>query len=256
EPAFTRRVPGTVIYAHPGDWLRIHVKNADGVPHSFHLHGLRYGIDSDGSWPFGTQSDDGRRSDEICPGQMWTYTYHATHHTIGAWPFHDHCRDIGLYINRGLFGAVVVLPEHEHHHLPHFPYPPEFEKHVHDVLKHLQERKGHSHSSHHHQSGANAPTHPMAMGMAGRMPMGGAMPMGGQHPRARGGGERVETPPELLPYLATLDELAHAPQPLPPHDHVLHVPLFFHQMSGFRGSPVFESAPLNVGGVYTSPTFT
>src|SRR5262247_4005491 len=197
EPPFTRRVPGTVIYARPGDRLRIHVKNGDVQPHSFHLHGLRYGIDSDGSWPFGTQSDDGRRSDEICPGQMWTYTYHATHHTIGAWPFHDHCRDIGLYINRGLFGAVVVLPEHEHHHLPHFPYPPEFEKHVHDVLKHLQERKGHSHSSHHHQSGANAPTHPMAMGMAGRMPMGGAMPMGGQHPRARGGGERVETPPEL-----------------------------------------------------------
>src|SRR5258707_15111661 len=27
EPAFTRRVPGTVIYAKPGDWLRIHVKN-------------------------------------------------------------------------------------------------------------------------------------------------------------------------------------------------------------------------------------
>ncbi len=48
EPAFTRRVPGTVIYAKPGEWLRIHVKNADGAPHSFHLHGLRYGIDSDG----------------------------------------------------------------------------------------------------------------------------------------------------------------------------------------------------------------
>jgi len=69
EPAFTRRVPGTVIYSKPGDWLRIHVKNADINPHSFHIHGVRYGIDADGSWPFGTQSDDGRRSDEICPGQ-------------------------------------------------------------------------------------------------------------------------------------------------------------------------------------------
>ena len=74
EPAFTRRVPGAVIYAKPGDWLRIHVKNADIDPHSFHIHGVRYGIDSDGSWPFGTQSDDGRRSDEICPGETWTYT--------------------------------------------------------------------------------------------------------------------------------------------------------------------------------------
>src|SRR5579859_5756841 len=78
EPAYTRRVPGTVIYARPGDTLRIHVKNADIVPHSFHVHGVRYGIDSDGSWPFGTQSDDGRRSDEICPGQTWTYTYDVT----------------------------------------------------------------------------------------------------------------------------------------------------------------------------------
>src|ERR1700731_1618375 len=42
EPAFTRRVPGTVIYGRPGDWLRIHVKNADSAPHSFHLHGVRY----------------------------------------------------------------------------------------------------------------------------------------------------------------------------------------------------------------------
>ena len=39
-----------------------------------------------------------------------------------------------------------------------------------------------------------------------------------------------------------------------PHD-VLHVPLFFHQMSGMRGSPVFQSAPLNPGQVYEM-TFT
>src|SRR6516164_5738674 len=110
EPAFTRRVPGTVIYAKPGDWLRIHVKNADSTAHSFHLHGVRYGIDSDGSWPFGTQSDDGRRSDEICPGQTWTYTYEVTEQTVGVWPFHDHYRNIGTYVNRGLFGGLVVLP--------------------------------------------------------------------------------------------------------------------------------------------------
>jgi plastocyanin len=65
-----------------------------------------------------------------------------------------------------------------------------------------------------------------------------------------------ETPPALVPYLATLDELAHAPQPPPPPEHLLHVPLFFHQMSGARGTPVFQSAPLNPGGTYTSPVFT
>ena len=52
--------------------------NADAMPHSFHVHGLRYGADSDGSWPFGTQATDGRRSDEICPGQTWTYRFEIT----------------------------------------------------------------------------------------------------------------------------------------------------------------------------------
>src|SRR6266853_5185201 len=137
EPAFPRRVPGTVIYAKPGEWLRIHVKNADGTPHSFHMHGLRYGIDSDGSWPFGTQSDDGRRSDEICPGQTWTYTFEVTEKTIGVWPFHDHYRNIGAYVNRGLFGGLVVLPEKEHEHLPRFPLPPHFEERLQEVLKKL-----------------------------------------------------------------------------------------------------------------------
>src|SRR3954454_9231349 len=109
EPAYPHRVPGTVIYAHPGDTLRIHVRNADVQPHSFHVHGLRYGIDSDGSWPFGTHSSDGRRSDEICPGQHWTYTYEVTDEMLGAWPFHSHWRNIGDDTNRGLFGGIVVL---------------------------------------------------------------------------------------------------------------------------------------------------
>src|SRR5207248_5792347 len=92
--------------------------------------------------------------------------------------------------------------------------------------------------------------------MAGPVPGPMPMPGGGQLPRPGHGLELSEVPPELVPYLATLDELAHAPQPLPPREHTLHVPLFFHQMSGFRGTPVFESAPLNVGGYYVSPVFT
>jgi hypothetical protein len=136
--------------------LRIHVKNADIAPHSFHLHGLRYGIDSDGSWPFGTQSDDGRRSDEICPGQIWTYTYEVTNETVGAWPFHDHCRNIGTYINRGLFGGIVVLPEKEHEELARFPYPPGFEKRVQEVLKKLSDPQ---HPKAHSQAGARMESH-------------------------------------------------------------------------------------------------
>jgi plastocyanin len=279
EPAFSRRVPGTVIYARPGDRLRIHVRNADIVPHSFHIHGVRYGIDSDGSWPFGTQSDDGRRSDEICPGQTWTYTYEVTDETVGAWPFHDHCRNIGAYINRGLFGGLVVLPEKEHEQLPKFLLPEGFKQEVERVLVELEGRVHRPHRT------ARAPAQGMrpegervVMSPLGpiparmltpvlmrmplpstpmTMPMPAPLPMpGAQTARNTHGMDLGEVPSALVPYLATLDELAHAPQPLPGPEHSLHVPLFFHMMSGARGTPVFQSAPLNPGGAYTSPVFT
>ena len=110
EPVFPHRVPGTVIYTRPGEHLHIHVLNGDVMPHSFHVHGLRYGIESDGSWPLGTQATDGRRSDEICPGQTWIYHFDVTEEMVGAWPFHEHYRMIGESVNRGLFGGIVVLP--------------------------------------------------------------------------------------------------------------------------------------------------
>jgi plastocyanin len=249
EPAFTRRVPGTVIYASPGEWLRIHVKNADVVPHSFHIHGLRYGIDSDGSWPFGTQSSDGRRSDEICPGQKWTYSYQVTNETVGAWPFHDHCRNIGTYVNRGLFGGLVVLPRSECDERPRFPYPPGFEDRIEEVLKELDDHK-------HHQPRPHPDTMTMTAVPSGSgmgMPMGpsGNQPSGHMH-----GLDLSDVPEELVGYLVSLDELAHAPHPEPDRDKPLHVPLFFHQMSGMRGTPVFQSAPLNVGAPFVSPVFT
>jgi len=259
EPAFPRRVPGTVIYVKPGELLCIHVKNADSAPHSFHLHGLRYGIDSDGSWPFGTQSDDGRRSDEICPGQTWTYTFEATEEMIGAWPFHDHYRNIGASVNRGLFGGLVVLPEKEHEHLPHFPLPGNFERRVHELLKKLEVKPAHPQKPQHAARAAGMTgMNPMHGAMPGSMagPMPGQMLAGGQLPMKAHGLDFSEVPPELVPYLVTLDEFAHAPQPLPPREHLLHVPLFFHQMSGFRGTPVFQSAPLNPGATFASPVFS
>jgi plastocyanin len=109
EPAWDRRVPGCVLYAHPGERLFIHVLNGDPSDcHSFHLHGLRYGIESDGAWPFGVASRSGRRSDEIRPGETWTYVFDATNETIGVWPFHDHVRNVQANVNRGLFGALIV----------------------------------------------------------------------------------------------------------------------------------------------------
>jgi copper chaperone CopZ len=65
EPVHAHRVPGTVIYAYPGDHLHIKVVNGDTMPHSFHVHGLSYGIESDGSWPFGTFKTCGYCADSI-----------------------------------------------------------------------------------------------------------------------------------------------------------------------------------------------
>jgi FtsP/CotA-like multicopper oxidase with cupredoxin domain len=108
EPRYDRRVPGAVLYAEPGERLFIHVLNADDFPHSFHVHGLVYGIDSDGSWPFGVADPDGRRSDAICPGDEWCYTFDVTEETIGAWPFHDHYAHVSDNVNLGLFGGLIV----------------------------------------------------------------------------------------------------------------------------------------------------
>jgi plastocyanin len=110
EPTYTHRVPGTVIYTRPCQRLKIHVWNTDAVPHSLHVHGLRYGIDSDGSWPFGTEAaHHGGRSDAICPGETWIYTFDVPDNAIGAWPFHDHTHHMFTKIDEGLFGGIVVL---------------------------------------------------------------------------------------------------------------------------------------------------
>lgn len=108
EPIWNRRVPATVLWTEPGERLRVHVLNADTAPHSLHVHGLVYGIDSDGSWPLGVAATDGRRSDAICPGEQWCYVFDVTEDTVGAWPFHDHVQDIEATADRGLFGGIVV----------------------------------------------------------------------------------------------------------------------------------------------------
>ncbi|HKB68280.1 MAG TPA: galactose oxidase-like domain-containing protein [Pyrinomonadaceae bacterium] len=109
EPLYEERVPGAVIYARPNQRLKIHVWNTDDVPHSLHAHGLRYGIDSDGTWPFGTQASAGGRSDAICPGETWCYTFDVTYDMIGVWPFHDYTHYSNISIEQGLFGGIVVL---------------------------------------------------------------------------------------------------------------------------------------------------
>ena len=150
-----------------------------------------------------------------------------------------------MSINRGLFGGIIVLPREECEQVPRFPLPKGLE----------EEMQKHHHTGHNEQM----PTmpKPTATGMA--MPRPGAIGPGLAHDMDLAG-----VPEHLLPYVVLLDELAHAPQShhIPKYPHVLHVPIFLHQMSGARGAPVFQSSPLagpggGMGGAtFTSPTFT
>ena len=181
EPVYHRRVPGTVIYARPGDRLQIHVLNWDTEPHSFHVHGLQYGLAGDGTWPFGVQATDGRRSDEICPGSSWTYIYEVTNESVGAWPFHDHCHDIGANVNRGLIGGIVVLPRRQRP-----PAAIELPPIVHEFLRARAVKPG------------PMPRGDMGMAMAmprAPQPQPGAMPMPTPMPMPRGGGMPMDIYP-------------------------------------------------------------
>lgn len=266
EPLYTHRVPGTVIYAQPGERLHIHVLNADVMPHSFHVHGLLYGADSDGSWPFGTQITDGRRSDEICPGQTWTYRYDVRDDMIGAWPFHDHSHHIGESVNRGLFGGIVVLPK-AGDRPPRYKLPPIAEAFFKRCCRELGEDgeidpcpPGH-HKPHHagaHMLGAapiagsghaHIPAQPVAahLGHSGHEPppAGGGNGHGGDH-------GHVEAPKTardfehrgVLDFLEEWFQLDYAHPPRKDDD-TLHVPMFFHVMSRGRGTPAFNSGPFS-----------
>ena len=246
EPMYHRRVPGTVIYAEPGDRLLIHVLNADVDPHSFHLHGLRYGIDSDGSWPFGTQSTDGRRSDEICPGQSWTYIYDITNAMVGAWPFHDHHRHIGDYINRGLFGGLVVLPSRGVRPPPTLKLPPVVGRLLKDREKMMRPAPPDPGPP---LRGAMAvPAAPAMVGMAMPGGMGAAMG-GGMGGMGTGDFEADSVVAFLEEWLMRSDV-----HPEIRETDVLHVPVFFHQMSG-SAPPAFDSGPLAPGAPVYDVTF-
>jgi FtsP/CotA-like multicopper oxidase with cupredoxin domain len=238
EPIYTHRVPGTVIYARPGERLHIHVFNADAMPHSFHVHGLRYGIDSDGSWPLGTQAADGRRSDEICPGQSWTYRFDVDDDMVGPWPFHDHSRHIGESVNRGLFGGVIVLPK-ECDEPGRFELPPLVKEFVDRCCRvHPEdEPKREPHVEHGLEHG---PGH----GSGGHG--------GGGHGRGRH--VRDFEHKGVLDFLEEWAQLEYA-HPRPEKTETLHVPMFFHVMSRGRGTPAFNSGPFSPAAAPFEATF-
>lgn len=233
EPVFTHRVPGTVIYAHPGDHLHIKVVNGDTMPHSFHVHGLSYGIDSDGSWPFGTQSTDGRRSDEICPGQYWIYHFTITDEMLGAWPFHDHARHIAESINRGLFGGIVVLLKS--HRPPHrMTLPPMVAGYLKSKFTDLQL----DHED--HARDIDPVVHDMPVHTAA---VSGGHEHGGNYFLTGSVDYDLRARRDFLEEWSQLHYAHHRPLPT----ETLHVPMFIHQMSKVKGAAAFNKSPFSPG---------
>jgi plastocyanin len=244
EPIYTHRVPGTVIYTKPGERLHIHLLNADSMPHSLHVHGLKYGIDSDGSWPFGTQASDGRRSDEICPGQSWTYKFDVTKEMIGAWPFHDHTRMIEESVNRGLFGGIVVQPTEYCDYHCGIKLPPLIAEFLEERLKHMDP----------HRPVAALPPHTRGHFQPHDVPPvahGGRGATVGMLQGHHGGRSPIITDYDVDARRAFLEEFAQLEyaHPRPKPADVLHVPLFAHFMTRERGAPAFDSGQFPRGAM-------
>ena len=242
EPAYNHRVPGTVIYTRPCERLKIHVWNADDVPHSLHVHGLRYGIDSDGSWPMGTENEHGHRSDAICPDQTWTYTFDVTDKMIGVWPFHDHTHHHYTKIDQGLFGGIVVLRAHEQP--PRcFRLPPFFVENIYTKLAKHEGLKleGFERPAHHpvprHGGEHHEPPPPPTEVEPLEQPF--ALP-----PQLHIKRLKPETRRNLMDELAFLEELTIKDLVLPRRCPTDHVPVFVHFMASTDNQPVFDSGDL------------
>jgi FtsP/CotA-like multicopper oxidase with cupredoxin domain len=91
-------IPGPTLRFTEGDTAVMHVTNSMDVPTSIHWHGLLVPPDMDGvpfiSFP------------PIKPGT--TFTYRFPIRQTGTYWYHSHS---GLQEQRGLFGAIVILPK-------------------------------------------------------------------------------------------------------------------------------------------------
>lgn len=228
EPVWNNRVPGCVLYAYVGDNVRIHVHNADNRPHSFHIHGIEYGIDSDGAWPMGTQAADGRRSDEICPGKSWTYIYQVRESMIGAWAFHDHSSHASHGSSKlGLFGGIIIRKRPFRWPIP-LPLPERFPDMVYKGLK----------------LPLCAPAKKQAKPARGRDPR---TPLRARLTRRQ---ELLlqNQYEDLREWLMRDLRLRFWPRP---DWNTLHVPFFLHQMVSDQAKPAFDSGDMEENGAGT-----
>lgn len=98
-PGQTPSVPGPELRVHVGDRVRITLVNAHDQPHTLHLHGITSLA----------QEMDGvpHTSQEILPGQRYTYEFVATE--AGTNAYHCHFQT-SVHLDMGMYGALIVEP--------------------------------------------------------------------------------------------------------------------------------------------------
>jgi FtsP/CotA-like multicopper oxidase with cupredoxin domain len=100
--AYDGTVPGKTIQVKQGDRVQIQLKNQMKEPVSIHWHGYPVPNDMDGVPNF-TQ-------DPVAPGKSFTYDFIAT--VPGTYFYHSHF-DSSNQVDRGLYGAFIVLPKQD-----------------------------------------------------------------------------------------------------------------------------------------------
>ena len=93
EPPWYRRVPGAVLYAQArrASATSTSERRPRRLPQLPPPRARATASTPTARGRSGSPRTDGRRSDEILPGERWTYVFDATDETIGAWPLPRPC---------------------------------------------------------------------------------------------------------------------------------------------------------------------
>lgn len=93
--AYADRVPGPVLRATAGDFLRVTLNNELPAPTTIHWHGIRLRNEADGV--------PGVTQDPVEPGGRFVYEFTAP--DPGTYFFHPH---VGVQLDRGLYAPLVI----------------------------------------------------------------------------------------------------------------------------------------------------
>ena len=109
----TPSIPGPVLIFDEGDQIMLTLENQLGDLNepgvddcvSVHVHGVHYGIESDGT----REATNKQIQSCATPDNPYTFVWSAVEGTAGTWPYHDHT--FGSFLGaeeEGLFGAIIV----------------------------------------------------------------------------------------------------------------------------------------------------